>query len=155
MQTLAQLLQVLSSPKKLEQTAKRLREANEKVYREVRAKVLLPSDFDSLPQRAVAVVTQAVDADLLGAALTGIDHKFSRLATMLPEAYREVFFDKMKQGSEPALQDAAWDKVSKSIQNLVASGLLSERELSSARVLSDEMRKIDDQVASEVRIDAA
>lgn len=136
-QTLLQLLLVVPSPSRLVELASTLRQVNEELYVSVRPRLILPGDLEHLPQRALALLTQAVDADVLGMALSGLGRPFERMSALLPEAYRVVFLDKLTQPSDGSTQNAAWQRIAGVMRDLVSGGMISESELQAARSLAD------------------
>lgn len=139
-QTLLQLLLVVPSPMRLTLLAQSLKHDNPTLYAAVRPKIVLPLDLEHLPQRTLTLLTQAVDADVLGIALSGLGSPFTRLSTLLPEAYRVVFMDKLTQTVEEHAQNGAWQKLVGAMRELTGSGMISESELQAARSLADDER---------------
>jgi len=135
--TVAQLFNVIQSPVKLEQVAREMARSNPDTFHEVRPKTLLPSDICNLPQRAVAVLAQGIDPETFALALSVGGLKTDLLQSYLPEAYQVIFRERLS-GTDDSSQDASWRKLASTVRELVANGLISERELAGARTLTDQ-----------------
>ena len=138
-QTLIQVMQVVQSPKKLIDAARILLRENPAIYKTVRPTLLIPLDFNHMPSSVTTLLSQSIDADVMAEALAGLGIDFTRLIDMLPEVYRAVFTDKMSRDVDPASQVKNWLALLQAIRDLVGTGFITEAELVTARMMTDEM----------------
>ncbi len=120
----------LASPTLQCELANALKFENPSVYERVRPTILLPSDLRFLPGRVKSLLTQSVDADTLGVALSGFRISFDELLEELPGPYQSVFRDAQARRSEISVVNEAWRRVKVVLMDLISSGLVSVTELS-------------------------
>jgi hypothetical protein len=137
-QTLIQVMQVVQSPKKLMDAAMNLLHDNPLIYQAVRPTMLTPLDFNNMPASVVTLLSQSIDADLLADALAGLGIEFERLTSLLPEVYVIVFKEKLEREVDHASQAKSWQALLQAIRDLLGTGFISEADLQSARLMTDD-----------------
>jgi len=131
----------LSSPGLQCDLADRLRRENLNVYEKVRPSILLPTDLSYLPGRLKSLLIQSIDADTLGTALTGLDVELEQFMDGLPPAYQSVFLDSHSRPSDTKVVNDSWRRVSGILEELIASGLMSQNEIAFTIRRAEESKK--------------
>lgn len=137
----------LASPTLQCELATALKHENPSVYDKVRSTILLPTDLRFLPGRVKSLLTQSVDADTLGVALSGFGISFDELLDELPGPYQSVFRDAQGRRSEVSVVNDAWRRVKVVLTDLSASGLVSATEIASTIRRAEESSRADSEKA--------
>lgn len=137
-QTIAHLIDSVLEPATQIGLLDRLREENKGLYALVRAQIFTATDLNHLTARAVTVLIQTLDPGVLATSVSGLKQGFDGLTEQLPEAYRAIFIDGMHREVDEASRQDAWKRVKTTLKELVANGMITQSEITTAIHLAEE-----------------
>jgi hypothetical protein len=142
-----QMIHSIPSPKAQLELALKLAQDNAELYTKIRPSLLLATDFNFVQARIKSLITQTIDADTLGIALSELDNDFSELLDGTPIPYQSVFKDMANKAHDATLINRSWKQVSASFSDLTTSGLITKAEINSI------IQRAESQKASRERAD--
>ncbi|MEI8025141.1 MAG: hypothetical protein WCI18_02220, partial [Pseudomonadota bacterium] len=126
-----QMISSVPSPEAQCELTKKLAKENNQIYQRLRPNLLLATDFRFIPSRIKSMITQTIDANTLGIALSDFEESFEELLDGTPLPYQSVFRDSKNKKYESIVVSRSWKSVSASFQQLISSGLISKTEVMS------------------------